>query len=275
MRCSLLLLLALLGAAAPAQDRPLRIVSLAPHLTELVFAAGAGETLVGTVAYSDYPAQALDIERIGDAWRVDLERLVALQPDLVLAWPSGTPEQTLQRLDASGLDVVLLPTDRLADVAAALRRIGELTGRAAEAGAAASRFEAGVDALRERHAADPVVSVFVQLDDQPLYTINGRHLISEVVELCGGRNVFGELPQLAPAVSLESVLARDPQVILTTDDTIADPRRAWSRWQGMRAVRAGTIYAVPADTVSRATPRLIEGIAAVCEALAAARIAYR
>jgi iron complex transport system substrate-binding protein len=271
----LLLLLALLGAAAPAQERPLRIVSLAPHLTELVFAAGAGETLVGTVAYSDYPAQALDIERIGDAWRVDLERLVALQPDLVLAWPSGTPEQTLQRLDASGLEVVLLPTDRLADVAAALRRIGELTGRAAEAGAAASRFEAGVDALRERHAADPVVSVFVQLDDQPLYTINGRHLISEVVELCGGRNVFGELPQLAPAVSLESVLARDPQVILTTDDTIADPRRAWSRWQGMRAVRAGTIYAVPADTVSRATPRLIEGIAAVCEALAAARIAYR
>jgi iron complex transport system substrate-binding protein len=271
----LLLLLALLGAAAPAQERPLRIVSLAPHLTELVFAAGAGETLVGTVAYSDYPAQALDIERIGDAWRVDLERLVALQPDLVLAWPSGTPEQTLQRLDASGLEVVLLPTDRLADVAAALRRIGELTGRAAEAGSAASRFEAGVDALRERHAADPVVSVFVQLDDQPLYTINGRHLISEVVELCGGRNVFGELPQLAPAVSLESVLARDPQVILTTDDTIADPRRAWSRWQGMRAVRAGTIYAVPADTVSRATPRLIEGIAAVCEALAAARIAYR
>jgi len=270
-----LLLLALLGVAAPAQDRPLRIVSLAPHLTELVFAAGAGETLVGTVAYSDYPAQALDIERIGDAWRVDLERLVALQPDLVLAWPSGTPEQTLQRLDASGLHVVPLPTDRLADVAAALRRIGELTGRAAEAGAAASRFEAGVDALRERHAADPVVSVFVQLDDQPLYTINGRHLISEVVELCGGRNVFGELPQLAPAVSLESVLARDPQVILTTDDTIADPRRAWSRWQGMRAVRAGTIYAVPADTVSRATPRLIEGIAAVCEALAAARIAYR
>lgn len=271
----LLLLLALLGAAAPAQDRPLRIVSLAPHLTELVFAAGAGETLVGTVAYSDYPAQALDIERIGDAWRVDLERLVALQPDLVLAWPSGTPEQTLQRLGASGLEVVLLPTDRLADVAAALRRIGVLTGRAAEAGAAASRFEAGVAALRERHAADPVVSVFVQLDDQPLYTINGRHLISEVVELCGGRNVFGELPQLAPAVSLESVLARDPQVILTTDDTIADPRRAWSRWQGMRAVRAGTIYAVPADTVSRATPRLIEGIAAVCEALAATRIAYR
>ncbi|HSQ69805.1 MAG TPA: cobalamin-binding protein [Steroidobacteraceae bacterium] len=271
----LLLLLVLIGLAAAAEDRPLRIVSLAPHLTELVFAAGAGEMLVGTVAYSDYPAQALDIERIGDAWRVDLERLVALQPDLVFAWPSGTPEQTLQRLSASGLEVVLLPTDRLSDVAAALRRIGELTGHAAEAGAAASRFEAEVDGLRERHAADAAVSVFVQLDDQPLYTINGRHLISEVVELCGGRNVFGELPQLAPAVSRESVLARDPQVILTTDDAIADPRREWSRWQSMQAVRAGTIYSVPADTVSRATPRLTEGIAAVCEALAAARIAYR
>lgn len=271
----LLLLLVLPGLAVPAQARPLRIVSLAPHLTELVFAAGAGEMLVGTVAYSDYPAQALQIERIGDAWRVDLERLVALQPDLVLAWPSGTPEQTLQRLGASGLEVVLLPTDRLADVAVALRRIGELTGQAAEGRAAASRFEAEVEGLRARHAAAATVSVFVQLDDQPLYTINGRHLISEVVELCGGRNIFGELPQLAPAVSLESVLARDPQVILTTDDTIADPRGEWSRWQSMQAVRAGTIYAVPADTVSRATPRLTEGIAAVCEALAAARIAYR
>lgn len=271
----LVLLVALLGLAAPAQGEPLRIVSLAPHLTELVYAAGAGETLVGTVAYSDYPAQALDIERIGDAWRVDLERLLALQPDLVLAWPSGTPQQTLERLRGSGLEVALLPTDRLQDVASALRRIGELTGHTAEAGAAARGFEEQVTGLRERYAAASALSVFVQLDDQPLYTINGRHLISEVVELCGGRNVFAELPQLAPAVSLESVLARDPQVILSTDDTIADPRREWSRWQSMQAVRAGTIYAVPADTVSRATPRLAEGIAAVCEALAAARIAYR
>ncbi len=275
MTRALVLLAALLGLAASAQDRPLRIVSLAPHLTELVYAAGAGETLVGTVAYSDYPAEALDIERIGDAWRVDLERLLALRPDLVLAWPSGTPQQTLERLRGSGLEVALLPTESLRDVASALRRIGELTGHAAEAGAAARRFEEEVAALRERHEDAAAVSVFVQLDDQPLYTINGRHLISEVVELCGGRNVFGELPQLAPAVSLESVLARDPQVILSTDDTIDDPRQAWSRWQGMRAVRAGTIYAVPADTVSRPTPRLTEGIAAVCEALTAARIAYR
>ena len=196
----LLLLVALLGLAAPAQDRPLRIVSLAPHLTELVYAAGAGETLVGTVAYSDYPAQALDIERIGDAWRVDLERLLVLQPDLGLAWPSGTPQQTLERLRGSGLEVALLPTDRLQDVASALRRIGELTGHTAEAGAAARGFEEQVTGLRERYAAASALSVFVQLDDQPLYTINGRHLISEVVELCGGRNVFAELPpgRLAP-----------------------------------------------------------------------------
>ena len=126
--------------------------------------------------------------------------------------------------------------------------------------------------LRERHGGDPVVTVFVQIDDEPLFTVNGRHVISEVVELCGGRNVFADLPQVAPQIDREAVLARDPQVILTTDDTIADPRAQWQRWSQLVAVRHGTIYAMPSDTVARASPRLTDGVESVCAALDDARL---
>ena len=115
------------------------------------------------------------------------------------------------------------------------------------------------------------MTVFVQIDDEPLFTVSGRHVISEVVELCGGRNVFADLPQIAPQVDAEAVLARDPQVILSTDDTIADPRAQWRRWPQLAAVRHGTIYAMPSDTVARASPRFVEGVESVCGALDDAR----
>jgi iron complex transport system substrate-binding protein len=267
----LTLLLFALACCAQAFAAPPRIVSLAPNLTELVFAAGAGDMLVGTVEFSDFPAAALQIERIGDAWRIDLERLLVLRPDLVLAWPSGTPEDTLERIRALGLEVVLLPTYRLEDVPAALRSIGSLTGRNARAAQVALEFERQVAELRTRYRDRPALSVFIQLDDEPLYTVNGQHVISEIVELCGGRNVFADLAQLAPPVSPEAVLARDPQVILSTDDTIGEPLAQWSSRMGMQAVRAGTIYGLSSDTVARATPRLVEGIESVCTALEDAR----
>jgi len=268
----LTLLLFALACCAQASAAPLRIVSLAPNLTELVFAAGAGDMLVGTVEFSDFPAAALQIERIGDAWRVDLERLLVLRPDLVLAWPSGTPEDTLERIRALGLEVVLLPTYRLEDVPAALRSIGSLTGRNAQAEQIALEFERQVAELRERYRDRSALSVFIQLDDEPLYTVNGQHVISEIVELCGGRNVFADLAQLAPPVSPEAVLARDPEVILSTDDTIGEPLAQWSSRTGMQAVRAGTVYGLSSDTVARATPRLVDGIESVCTALEDARV---
>jgi iron complex transport system substrate-binding protein len=131
--------------------------------------------------------------------------------------------------------------------------------------------------LRRQHAGVRPVTVFVQIDDQPLFTVNGRHVLSEVVELCGGRNVFADLPQIAPQVDTEAVLAHDPQAILSTDDTVADPRAQWLRWPQLVAVRHGTIYALPSDTVARASPRLVEGVQAVCAALddARARLAPR
>jgi iron complex transport system substrate-binding protein len=268
------LLLALaLGVVVPAAEGAarLRIVSLAPNLTELAYAAGAGSTLVGTVEYSDYPAAARALPRVGDAWRVDPERVLELRPDLVLAWSSGTPGGTVARLESLGLRVVSIPTYRLADVGAALRTIGKIAGSAAVADAAAATFDAGIGRLRAAHATVPTLDVFIEIDDEPLFTVNGKHVISEVVQLCGGRNVFADLPQLAPPVALEAVIARDPQVILSTDDTIADPTALWRRWTRVAAVRDGTIYSMPSDTLTRATPRLADGAREVCAALDDAR----
>jgi iron complex transport system substrate-binding protein len=264
------LMLAGSGAQASAPSRP-RIVSLAPHLAELVFAAGAGELLVGVVEYSDYPEAARRLPRVGDAWRVDMERLLALKPDLVLTWASGTPDDVVARLTSLGLAQREIVTYRLADVPAALRAIGELAATERTAEAAARDFERQMAELARANAGARPIRVFIQLDDQPLYTVNGRHIISEVVGLCGGRNVFAALPQLAPSVSLEAVIAADPEAIVSTDDTIADPMSMWRRWDGMRAVRTGAVYALPADTMARATPRLTAGTRATCAALDDAR----
>jgi iron complex transport system substrate-binding protein len=255
---------------APAKSRP-RIVSLAPHLTELVFAAGGGDTLVGTVEFSDYPPSARTIPRVGDAWRVDMERLLALHPDVVLTWASGTPPDIVARLDALRVRKVEVATFRLADVPVALRTLGELTDTPAIAAEAAAKFETQIAQLRHEYADSQPVTVFVQLDDQPLFTVNAQHIISEIVELCGGRNVFAKLPQLAPPIGIEAVVAADPEVILSTDDTIVDPAAQWLSWQRLTAVRHGTIYPIHADTVARSTPRLVEGTRETCEDLDDAR----
>ena len=258
------------SADAPAFAKP-RLLSLAPNLTELAFAAGAGSLLVGTVEYSDFPPEARALPLVGNAWRVDIERVLTLRPDIVLVWPTGTPETVISRLRQLRLRVVAVPTQTLADVPAALRQLGQLAGTTAVAERAASDFEREVAAQRARYAQRPQVSVFIQVDDEPIYTVNGRHVISEIVKLCGGRNVFEHLPQLAPPITAEAVLAEDPQVILSTDDTISDPLAGWKRWPRMRAVRAGTIFPLPSDLVTRASPRLAQGVGVTCQALEHAR----
>ncbi len=268
---TVLLAFGLLVIASPGPAASLRIVSLAPNLTELAYAAGAGGALVGTVEYSDFPANARALPRVGDAWRVDLERVLALHPDIVLVWPSGTPQATVDRLRQLGLRTVSIPTYRLTDVPAALRQLGALAGSPAAAERAAAAFEQEVAALRATHAEVRRVSVFIEIAAEPVFTVNGRHVISEIVELCGGDNVFADLPQLAPPVATEAILARDPEVILSTDDGGVDPRQQWSRWGRLKSVRAGTVYALPPDLVVRASPRLVRGAGAVCAALDDAR----
>ncbi len=256
---------------ATGTPRPPRILSLAPNLTEIAYAAGAGSLLVGTVEFSDYPAAAKAIPRVGDAWRVDAERVLELRPDVVLVWPTGTPETTISRLRTLGLNIVEVPTQSLADVPRALRRVGRLAGTTTVAERTAKDFESRVAQQRAQYSHRSPVSVFIQIDDEPIYTVSGRHVISEIVALCGGRNVFADLPQLAPPISAEAVLAADPQVILSTDDTIANPLELWSRWPRMQAVRTGNVYKLSSDLVTRASPRLAQGVEVTCSALERAR----
>jgi iron complex transport system substrate-binding protein len=270
----LLLALALLGvaaAAAGAGTPPTQHTApLAPHPAELAYAAGAGERLVGTVEWSNYPAEAAALPRVGDAFRLDLEALAVLAPDLILGWHGGNPDHMLEQLEQRGYRVVALAPERLDDVAAHLLEIGRLAGTAGPARTAAERYRAGLEGLRREHAGKRELKVFYQVSWRPLYTVGGRQLISEVMALCGGRNIFAELGDLAPAVGMEAVIARDPEVILTAAIQRAELAE-WRRWPGVTAVARGHLYTVDGDLLVRASPRILEGIREVCARLDDAR----
>jgi len=260
------------GSSGAAVDTARRIVSLAPNVTELLFAAGAGARIVGASAYSDHPAAARRVPRIGDAFRFDYERILALRPDLVVAWESGTPTAAIVRLRTLGTRVVVLPVGSLDDVATAIETLGRLAGTGRIARRAAADFRARLERLRVDYRGRPALRVFIQLDDQPLFTVTDRHLISEIVSLCGGENVFAGLPGLAPAVDLEAVIVRDPQAILYAGYGM-DPAGAWRRYTGITAVRRGNVFKIPPDEIARATPRILGGARRICESLDSARAA--
>lgn len=253
-------------------ERPtIRIVSLSPHLTEIAFAAGAGEFLVGVVEYSDFPDDARNIPRIGDAFQLDYERLAELRPDLILAWDTGNPVAMIQQVKRLGYRVEVITTTVPSDVETALLQIGRLAGTEATATAAADRFRHAVDAITAEYSDSRAVTVFYQIAVRPLYTIGGNHYISRLIELCGGRNIFSSLASPAAAVGFESVIDRDPEVILAGDDIPDDPFAKWKKWPQMRAVESQNLYKVRANLISRATPRSVEGARDICTALNEAR----
>jgi len=265
-------LLAACLAACTAEAPPLegeRIISVAPNLTELLYAAGASGQLVAVSEYSDFPEEAKSLPRIGDAFRLDYERIVALAPTVAAIWESGTPPEVRTRLEGLGIRVVGIPTLRLDDIAVGLETLGALAGTENVAAAAAAGFRAEIANLRAEYRKRPRLRVFVQIDDAPLFTVGGGHLITEIVELCGGSNVFADAGALALPVDLESVLVRAPQVILSTDD--GDPIEYWARFDGLAAVATGSVYRAPADLLARPSPRISAGAAEVCEFLEDAR----
>jgi len=266
------------GGRAIAVDRPpQRIVTLAPSLTELVFAAGGGASLVGVSALSDYPPEARTIARIGDAVRLDVERVIALKPDLVLFWQRGNTSRELEQVEAAGIRVFQLEPRRLVDVASAIERLGALLGHEGEANRRASDMRAALERLRGAHAGAAPVSVFYQVWRRPLMTVNGKHLIDDIITLCGGRNVFAGLTPLVPTLSSEAVVGADPEVMLTASETASaapwrrDPGNPsfaeWHRHSGMTAVRRSWLYALNGDSISRQGPRVVDGAAAVCAVL--------
>jgi len=249
---------------APAQ----RIVALSPHLAELAFAAGAGSRLVGAARHSDFPPAVRDLPQTGDAARVDFERIALLKPDLVLAWSSGNPAGDLARVEQLGFAVFVTEPARLADVPRLLRAIGELAGTRPAAERAAAGFEREIATLRTRNAHAPRVRVFYQIWHKPLLTVNGAHVISDVIALCGGENVFADLSQLTPTISLESVLAARPEVILGGGSAGGEPEFAgWWRASAVPALRELPVRYIDPDLIQRQTPRIVKGAKAVCHAL--------
>lgn len=250
-----------------------RIVSLAPHITEQLFAIGAGGRIVGTTEHADYPAAARAIPRVGRAHSLDLERIVALRPDLIVIWGSGFPPATLDSVRQLGAPVFVSEPRTLDDIARSMQRLGVLTG--SEAAAAAGAFSARVAELRARYAGQAPVRVFYQVWDAPLMTLSGRHVISEAIELCGGRNVFAALAPIAPQVSTEAVLAADPQLIVTAEPgaRASDALAAWQRYPALAATRLGQFATLDADRINRHGPRLADEIGTLCAAIDRTRAA--
>ncbi|MCQ4142996.1 cobalamin-binding protein [Vogesella sp. AC12] len=253
---------------APAQ----RVISLAPHVTELAFAAGGGTRLIAVDENSDYPAAAKALPKAGSFRAIDLERIVAAKPDLLLVWLHGPSARQLEPLRQLGIPLFYSQPKRFADIPSNLRRIGQLLGSSAQAEQAARRFEQDLAALRQQQQGKPKLSVFYQVWDKPLYTLNGQHIVSDAIALCGGINIFARLPVTAPVVTDEAVIAANPQVILSAamrhnDDLL----KRWQRMPGIAAVQNRQLHQVNGDLLNRPTPRMIDGTRQLCTKLDLAR----
>jgi iron complex transport system substrate-binding protein len=254
-----------------------RIVSLAPHVTELIYAAGGGDRIVGTVSYSDYPPQAREIPRVGDNKALDLERIAALKPDLIVVWRHGNAQKQTDRLRALGMPLFFSEPHKLEGIPDNLETLGTLMGTEPVANRAAADFRQQVDTLRKTYAGRPPVTVFYQVWQQPLMTLNGQHMVSDLLALCGGQNLFAKEAPLVPTVSVEAVVAGNPEVMLTagmgatrTNKPLAD-FAMWEKWKQVTAVARNNLFVVDGDLVNRAGPRVVKGAAEICKDLDVAR----
>jgi iron complex transport system substrate-binding protein len=260
------------GRALVLAGPPQRIVSLSPGATAMLFAAGGGSRVVGTSEYSLEPAAAAQLPRISDSHGFDLERILSLHPDLVIAWADGASAAQLAPLERAGLTVYRHRVHRLDDLPAALERFGLLLGTSAVAGPEATALRVRIGALRERFRSGTGPRLLIQVWDRPVYTVGGSQLISDVAEACGYRNVFADLPDAAPAVTLEAIAARDPEAILAIAE---DPHRAqdwlagWRALPALRAVRTGRLLAFVDARLSRLGPEVVAAAEDLCRVLAA------
>ena len=261
------------GATVRLAQPAKRIVSLAPHITETLFAAGAGERIVGTVDYSDYPEAAKKLPRVGGYSSFDVEAVVALKPDLIVSFHSGNAPAHIEKLRGLGFPIYISQPNRIADVASEIERLGVLAGTSVIGNAAAGQFRARLAGLQKRYADRPPVRTFYQLWKQPLMTIGGKQIISDVVRLCGGENVFAALPTMAPTVTVEAVIAANPEAIVASGMGESRPEWLddWKRWTSITAVARDNLFFVQPELIQRHTPRLLDGAERLCQHLETTR----
>jgi iron complex transport system substrate-binding protein len=269
------LLLVWADPAGADEAKPRRIITLSPHATELVFQLDAGDRLVGTVEYSDYPEEARRVPRIGGYNTISLEQIAALRPDLVITWPSGNPPAILHALARQNIRLFATDPGHLDDIGRDLRALGRVLGVADKGEAEARALGDGLDTLRHRHAGSAPVKVFYEVWDTPLYTLGGQHFFNDLLAVCGGVNVFADIRTPSPVVSMETVIARNPEVILSGardgDQKASDWKTGWQRWKGIGAVSDGHLYQVNPDIFTRPTGRALEAASSLCSLLETAR----
>lgn len=254
---------------APAE----RVVSLSPGATELLFSAGAGGRVKAVSAWSDYPPEAAELPQVGDSNRLDLEAIVALEPDLVVAWVDGNSASQLAKIEDLGVPVFWLEPRTFEDIASAVKRLAALTGQARHGQQKAEKFLAAIEQLRARYRDTRPVRVFYQVWHEPLMTINDEELIGRAIRLCGGDNVFGHLPRLVPRISKEAVLGANPDAILSGGEDSDDRRwlEQWRQYPDITAVARDNLFLVPPSLIQRPTLRMLEGTEQLCETLEQAR----
>ena len=259
------------GNTVTLQKPAQRVISLAPHITELLFAAGGGSHVVGVVEYSDFPEAAKKIAQVGSNRELDLERIMALKPDLIVVWRHGESERQIEMVRKLGIPMFHSEPQKLDDIPEDVARLGQLMGTEAAAGRIADQLRGQLADLSKRYASRPLVRSFYQVWDQPLYTLNGRHIITDALHLCGGENIFAKLPVTAPVVSVEAVLQENPEAIFATAEKNYGGVGMWKGYSTLAAVRNNNLFTIDGNLLNRAGPRMIAGAAQLCEKLELAR----
>ena len=255
--------------AVPAK----RIVSLAPNITEVLFHIGAGEKIVGADEYSNYPEEAKDILRVNNHAAANYELILSLEPDLVIAWQSGNGNKIIDPLRKLGIPVFVVETNKMDAIPSLFRRFGKLSGHGDQAEQRAHEFSRRLQELRAAQVGKSVIKVFYQIWDEPLITLNGEHMVSDIINLCGGVNVFSDAIPLVPYVNIETVVAADPEVIITGGSREERPAwfESWQKWSGISAVINQHIYLIPSDLMQRHSARILDGMELMCAHLDSAR----
>jgi iron complex transport system substrate-binding protein len=251
----------------PAQ----RVIAMAPHVTELLFAAGGADRIIGAVTYSDYPEAAKKIPRIGDNRLVDMERVIAMKPDLIVVWMHGSSERQIATLRTLGIPLFHSEPKKLDGIADNLLRLGQLMGTETVAQAAAADLRQQLAALEKQYSRRSTVRMFYQVWDKPLYTLNGTHIVADAIRLCGGENIFANQKVTAPIVSVEGVLQEDPEAIFGTAEKNYGGVNLWRTYKTMKAVRNDNLFTLDGELLNRAGPRMVAGTTALCEKLELAR----
>lgn len=260
------------GRPVTLQKPALRVIAMAPHVTELLYAAGGGAKVVGATDYSDYPEAAKKLPRVGSNREIDMERVLSLKPDLIVVWQHGNSERQIEQLRALGIPLFHSEPKRLSDIPGSVERMGKLLGTETIANGVASELRKQLATLKVKYANRPTVRAFYQVWSKPLYTLNGAHIVSDALRLCGAENIFAGMKITAPVVGIEAVLQQDPEVLIGTGELKAEGGIGiWQAYPAMTAVKRGNFLLVDGNLVNRSGPRMIAGAASLCEKLEQAR----